>query len=189
MNIRLCGYPELSNFSNFLILAADYCIQYFIVFSCHNCWDGLCKGNQAVSLFEYTHSAKWLSVVYLSGWFKYILCCRVGYGYTCYLILSCSYQWCAYESYCLLIWKVLMHYCLSKASCMCTINTGCFPGTNDQSPLILRLATCSLMCGCCGSHLFWSMDLVCFTFIFAFCRSGEGSQWEYCDSKSFVNGE
>ena len=36
-------------------MAADYCIQYFIVFSCHNCWDGLCKGNQAVSLFEYTH--------------------------------------------------------------------------------------------------------------------------------------
>jgi len=31
--------------------------------------------------------------------------------HTC-LILSCSYQWCAYDmSYCLLILKLLMHYC------------------------------------------------------------------------------
>jgi hypothetical protein len=76
---------------------------------------------------------------------------------------------------------------------MCTINTGCFPGTSDKpSSLILRLATCSLMCGCCGSHLFWSMDLVCFTFSFCFLQKRnekEASEKKYYGSKSFVNGE
>ena len=104
--------------------------------------------------------------MYLSGWFKYI-CCSNGYGYTCYLILSCSYQWCAYESYCLLIWKVLMHYCLSKASCMCTINTGCFPGTNDQSPLLYYA----------WQHVLWCVVVVVLIY---------SGPWIWCALHSFL---
>ena len=62
---------------------------------------------------------------------------------------------------------------------MCTLNADCFLGTNDQSsPLILRLAMCSLICGGCGSVILVHGSGVVYIHcsLFAEAEREEGSQ-------------